>query len=120
MEAELEAEQRRHREASGAARKFERQLKEFMVSSEEDRRQVIDLTEQVAMLNQKIKVYKRQVEEAVSIANDRSSHWIRSSRWTRSSRLAHQTRRACEYFIDGGGFYSIHFKYLLFTNCYEM
>lgn len=67
LEAELEAEQRRHREASAAARKFERQMKELMVSSEEDRRMVIDLTEQVAMLTQKIKLYKRQVEEAVSI-----------------------------------------------------
>ena len=66
LEAELEAEQRRHREASAAARKFERQLKELMVQSDEDRRMITDLTEQVAMLTQKIKVYKRQVEEAVS------------------------------------------------------
>lgn len=66
LEAELEAEQRRHREASAAARKFERQLKELMMSSEEDRRLVIELNEQVSTLNQKIKLYKRQVEEAVS------------------------------------------------------
>lgn len=63
----MEAEQRRHREASAAARKFERQLKEIMVQSDEDRRMITDLTEQVAMLTQKIKVYKRQVEEAVSV-----------------------------------------------------
>lgn len=67
LEAELEAEQRRHREASAAARKFERQLKELQMASEEDRRMVIELGEQVSMLMQKIKVYKRQVEEAVSI-----------------------------------------------------
>lgn len=62
----MEIEQRRHREASGAARKFERQLRELMVSCEEDKRMVQDLSDQVAILTQKIKVYKRQVEEAVS------------------------------------------------------
>jgi len=69
LEAELEAEQRRHREASAAARKFERQLKEIMVQSDEDRRMITDLTEQVAMLTQKIKVYKRQVEEAEEVTS---------------------------------------------------
>jgi len=37
-----------------------------MLTSEEDRRMVNDLQEQVSVLTNKVKVYKRQVEEAVS------------------------------------------------------
>jgi len=40
-----------------------------MVQCDEDRRMITDLTEQVAMLTQKIKVYKRQVEEAEEVTS---------------------------------------------------
>lgn len=67
MEAELEAEQRRLRETAANMRKYERQYKEIVTQADDDRRQVAELTSLVDQLTIKIKTYKRQIEEAVSI-----------------------------------------------------
>lgn len=66
LEAELEAEQRRTREAQGSLRRVERQYKEVLVVYEDDRRQIAELQDLVDKLSMKIKLYKRQLEEAVS------------------------------------------------------
>lgn len=67
MEAELEAEQRRLRETAANMRKYERQYKEIVTQAEDDRRQVAELSSLVDQLTIKIKTYKRQIDEAVSI-----------------------------------------------------
>lgn len=63
----MEADQRRLREAAASARKFERQWKETVQASDEDRRQVAELTSITDQLTMKCKTYKRMIEEAVSV-----------------------------------------------------
>lgn len=66
LESELEAEQRRHSEEVKNTRRNERRLKELQLQAEEDKKGQDRLTELIEKLQQKVKVYKRQVEEAVS------------------------------------------------------
>ena len=66
LEAELDAEHRRNSEEVKNARKTERRLKELQLAAEEDKRAQDRLAELIEKLQQKIKTYKRQVEEAVS------------------------------------------------------
>ena len=48
-------------------RKAERCYKELQTTTEEEHRQVIELQSLCEQLNQRIKTYKRQLEEAVSV-----------------------------------------------------
>lgn len=66
LEAELETSHRRNSDEIKNARKTERRLKELQLAAEEDKRGQDRLAELIEKLNQKIKTYKRQVEEAVS------------------------------------------------------
>jgi len=65
LELELESEQRRYQEADKNARKQERRMKELAMQADEDRKAQDRLNDMVDKLQQKIKTYKRQVEEAV-------------------------------------------------------
>merc|ERR1711872_839457 len=49
--------------------KKERSIKELILQSEEDRKNIIILQESLDKLNEKIKMYKRQLEEQESISN---------------------------------------------------
>ncbi|XP_066841121.1 myosin-7-like [Anser cygnoides] len=64
LEAELEAEQKRHAESIKGLRKAERRGKELGYQAEEDRKNLARLQELVAKLQLKVKAYKRQAEEA--------------------------------------------------------
>lgn len=66
LEAELENEARRVREAVANQRKAERLYKEFQAATEEERRQLAELAAFNDQLQLRIKTYKRQLEEAVS------------------------------------------------------
>jgi len=66
VEAELEAEQRRGRDTQAENRKLSRQLQELRAQSEDDRRALNELADQVNTLQQRIKTLRRQLEEAVS------------------------------------------------------
>merc|ERR1719273_2101176 len=46
-----------------------RQIKELVLQSEEDRKNILILQESLDKLNEKIKMYKRQLEEQESISN---------------------------------------------------
>merc|ERR1712033_52000 len=63
LEAELEAEQRRVREAIAGQRKAERFYKELMMQTEDDRKIMVELQSANDQLNIRIKALKRQVEE---------------------------------------------------------
>merc|ERR1711892_955196 len=56
-----------------------RQIKEFVLQSEEDRKNIIILQESLEKLNEKIKMYKRQLEEQESISNSNIMR-VKSSR----------------------------------------
>ena len=66
MEVELDTEQRRHVETQKGMRKQDRRLKELAFQSDEDRKGQERMQDMIDKLQNKIKTYKRQVEEAVS------------------------------------------------------
>lgn len=64
LESENELEQHRHQETLKELRKNDRRLKELAFQAEEDRKNQLRLQDLTEKLQSKIKVYKRQVEEA--------------------------------------------------------
>ncbi|BFZ03204.1 hypothetical protein BsWGS_06243 [Bradybaena similaris] len=68
LETELDNEQRRHAETQKNMRKADRRLKELAFQSDEDRKNQERLQDLADKLQNKIKTYKRQVEEAEEIA----------------------------------------------------
>jgi len=68
LESENELEQHRHQETLKELRKNDRRLKELVFQTEEDRKNQTRLHDLSEKLQSKIKVYKRQVEEAEEIA----------------------------------------------------
>uniref|UniRef100_A0A8C1D3H3 Uncharacterized protein n=1 Tax=Cyprinus carpio TaxID=7962 RepID=A0A8C1D3H3_CYPCA len=70
LEAEVEAEQRRGADAVKGVRKYERRVKELTYQTEEDKKNVTRLQDLVDKLQLKVKAYKRQAEEAVSLMSN--------------------------------------------------
>ncbi len=68
METELDTEQKRHQESIKGLRKHERRIKELAFQSEEDHKAQERMQDMIDKLQNKIKTYKRQVEEAVSLS----------------------------------------------------
>merc|ERR1712115_545262 len=68
LESELDAEQRRFGDASKNLRKSERRIKELSFASDEDRKNHERMQGLIDQLQSKIKVYKKQIEEAEEIA----------------------------------------------------
>ena len=66
LEGELDSEQRRHAETQKNMRKADRRLKELSFQADEDRKNQERLQDLIDKLQDKIKTYKRHVEEAVS------------------------------------------------------
>lgn len=66
MENELDQEQKRHVETVKSLRKGERRLKELIFQTEEDHKTNQRMQELVEKLQNKLKSYKRQIEDAVS------------------------------------------------------
>ncbi|CAF2029476.1 unnamed protein product [Rotaria magnacalcarata] len=69
LEKENELEQHRHQETIKELRKNDRRLKELVCQAEEDRKHQVHLKDLSEKLLNKIKIYKRQVEEAEEIAS---------------------------------------------------
>ena len=65
MELELDEEKRRHAETIKILRKKERQVKEVVIQSEEDQKNIQLLQESLDKVTQKINLYKRQLQEQV-------------------------------------------------------
>ena len=66
LELELDEEKRRHSETIKILRKKERQVKEVLIKSEEDQKNVALLQESLDKINQRVSIYKRQLQEQVS------------------------------------------------------
>merc|ERR1711988_1412621 len=69
LEILLEKEKKTHVETTTCLHKKERSVKELLLQSEEDRKNILILQESLDKLNEKIKMYKRQLEEQESISN---------------------------------------------------
>ncbi len=65
----MDQEQRSHHDTLKECRKNERKLKELLNQLEEDRKNQTRLQDLVEKLQNKLKVYKHQLEEAEAIAN---------------------------------------------------
>lgn len=65
LELELDEEKRRHAETIKILRKKERHVKEVMIQSEEDQKNVSLLQEMLDKVTQKVNIYKRQLNEQV-------------------------------------------------------
>jgi len=65
LELEIDEEKRRHAESIKILRKKERSLKELVIQSEEEHSQVQLLQEALEKVNQKVNIYKRQLQEQV-------------------------------------------------------
>nr|CAD7454271.1 unnamed protein product [Timema tahoe] len=63
IELELDEEKRRHAETLKILRKKERSYKEIIIQSEEDRQNISLLQETLDKVNQKVNIYKRQLQE---------------------------------------------------------
>lgn len=66
LELELDEEKRRHSETIKILRKKERQVKEVLIQSEEDQKNVSLLQESLDKVSQRVSIYKRQLQEQVS------------------------------------------------------
>lgn len=71
LENELDQEQKRHVETVKNLRKGERRLKELVFQTEEDHKTNQRMQELVEKLQNKLKSYKRQIEDAVSRSGSR-------------------------------------------------
>merc|ERR1712242_343717 len=69
LEMYLEREKKMHVETTTILHKKERSVKELLLQSEEDRKNILILQESLERLNEKIKMYKRQLEEQEAISN---------------------------------------------------
>ena len=67
MELELDEEKRRHSETIKILRKKERHVKEVMIQNEEDQKNISLLQESLDKVNQRVSIYKRQLQEQVNI-----------------------------------------------------
>ena len=65
LELELDEEKRRHAETVKILRKKERQVKEIIIQAEEDHKVAQMLGESLDKMNEKVKMYKRQLAEQV-------------------------------------------------------
>merc|ERR1712228_997939 len=69
LESEVDAEQRRMGDATKNLRKSERRIKEMTYAADEDRKNQDRMSSLVGDLQDKIKSYKKQIEEAEEIAS---------------------------------------------------
>ena len=67
---ELESEQQRHGETAKSMRRQERRLKELTAQLDEDRTTHERMHDVIDKLHQKLKTYKRQIDDAVDHALD--------------------------------------------------
>lgn len=65
LEAELDLEQRRARDAAAENKKLQKQLVDLRVQADDDHRMVAELSDQVSTLQMKIVTIKRQLDENV-------------------------------------------------------
>lgn len=80
LEAELDEEKRRHAETIKILRKKERTVKEVMIQCEEDQKNIALLQESLDKSNQKIVLFKRQLQEVEGVSSQSVSRVRRFQR----------------------------------------
>jgi len=72
LEAELDLEQRRGRDAANESKKLQKQLADLRAQADDDHRTVAELNDQVTTLETRIITLKRQLEENVRVLYTRA------------------------------------------------
>jgi myosin heavy chain 6/7 len=75
LESELDSEQRRHAETQKSSKDSERRMKELIFQVEDDKREHNKMLDLIEKLQNKIKFYKHQVEEAEKLAEMKLSKY---------------------------------------------
>merc|ERR1719354_1015180 len=88
LETMIDSEKKTHCMTMTALHKSEKSIKELLLQSEEDRKNILILQESLDKLNEKIKMYKRQLEEQESISN---SNIMRVKKFQRELESAEST-----------------------------
>merc|ERR1719510_2421925 len=97
LEVLYEREKKMHVETMSALHKKDRAVKELLLQSEEDRKNIIILQESLDKLNEKIKMYKRQLEEQECISN---SNIMRVKKFQRDLEAAESRALDAESTLD--------------------
>merc|ERR1711962_417048 len=95
LEMYLEKEKKMHVETTTILHKKERSVKELLLQSEEDRKNILILQESLERLNEKIKMYKRQLEEQESISNSNIMRVKKFQRELESSEARAEEAESC-------------------------
>merc|ERR1711963_1393725 len=95
LEMYLEKEKKMHVETTTILHKKERSVKELLLQSEEDRKNILILQESLERLNEKIKMYKRQLEEQESISNSNMMRVKKFQRELESSEARANEAESC-------------------------
>nr|CAD7438488.1 unnamed protein product [Timema bartmani] len=94
IELELDEEKRRHAETLKILRKKERSYKEIIIQSEEDRQNISLLQETLDKVNQKVNIYKRQLQETVTYPGPELEEGMSQQSVTRSRRFQRELEAA--------------------------
>merc|ERR1711950_113873 len=94
LESEVDAEQRRMGDATKNLRKSERRIKEMSYAADEDRKNQDRMQKLVGDLQDKIKSYKKQIEEAEEIAALNLSKFRNAQAQALSAELADVNEKA--------------------------
>merc|ERR1711963_289743 len=97
LEVLLSTEKKSHVETTTCLHKKERSVKELLLQSEEDRKNILILQESLDKLNEKIKMYKRQLEEQEQISN---SNIMRVKKFQRELEAAESRAEEAESSLD--------------------
>ncbi|KAF8774698.1 Paramyosin like protein [Argiope bruennichi] len=93
VEIEMEEEKRRHSETQKSMRKKENRLRELMLQTEDDHKTITMLNDAVEKLSEKVKLYKRQLDETEGISQQNLS---RVRRFQRELEAAEDRAEAAE------------------------
>merc|ERR1719317_1472585 len=97
LEVMINEEKKSHASTMSEPHMKTRSIKELVLQSEEDRKNIIILQESLDKLNEKIKMYKRQLEEQESISN---SNIMRVKKFQRELESSESRAEEAEYTLN--------------------
>ena len=68
MESEIELERARYQELLKELRRYEKRVKDLLAQIDEEQTKVLSLTDSLSKVNDKMRIYKSQIESAESSA----------------------------------------------------
>ena len=107
LEAELDLEQRRARDAAAENKKLQKQLADLRTQADDDHRMVAELSDEVSTLQMKIVTLKRQLDENVRLLPTLTSFYLAT--------VAHSKQAGCMSMPSSFGFHFFNLFSMLKT-----